>query len=239
MCTRYAVTDPKTFAELVASFLAELADELTGLPARPNAAPGQKLPVIRRRGGRAELAHLHFGLRQAPRPPATSTGLLVNARAETLLTKPTFRDAARFRRCLIPANGFYEWERLGAARQPHFFHRRDGGPLFLAGLWQPDNVEAPAAFAIVTTEANAVLRPIHDRMPVLLGPNSGPAWLGEEPLDPLQLDRLCRPQRDDLLTSHRVHPRLNNARYEAADCTAPWTPPPGFSPPAQAEFGLD
>jgi putative SOS response-associated peptidase YedK len=147
---------------------------------------------------------------------------LGNARAETLLAKPSFRAATLTRRCLVPADGFYEWEKQGAARLPHYFTLQSGEPFFFAGLWEPASELGPAAFALVTTTPNELLRPIHDRMPVMLGPNSGPAWLGDRPLVPSLLTRLCRPLPAALMTSHRVDPKMNNSRYEAPDCVAPF-----------------
>ena len=110
---------------------------------------------------------------------------------------------------------------MGNARLPHYFTLQDRRPFFFAGLWEPERDDTPAAFCIVTTTANALLQPIHDRMPVILGPNSGPAWLGDEPLDPAQLARLCRPLPAEMMTGHRVDPRVNNVRYEAPDCITP------------------
>jgi putative SOS response-associated peptidase YedK len=121
----------------------------------------------------------------------------------------------------VPANGFYEWEKHGTTRLPHYFTLRDIPAFFFAGLWEPETATTPATFAIVTTAPNALLGAIHDRMPVILGPNSGPAWLGDEPLPPARLAQLCRPFAADRMTGHRVDPRVNNVRYEAPDCIAP------------------
>ena len=94
-------------------------------------------------------------------------------------------------------------------------------PFFFAGIWEPEREGTPAAFCIVTTTPNYLLAVIHDRMPVILGPNSGPAWLGDEALAPGRLAQLCRPLPADKMTGHRVDPRVNHARYEAPDCVAP------------------
>lgn len=218
MCCRYSLTK---FAE-IAAFYEQLA-ELAGADWQPryNVALTQRMPVITRRRGRPTAETMRFGLV----PPARTAGakplLLANARAETLLDRPAFRDATHHRRCLVPADGFYEWEKQGRTRRPHYFTLKDRRPFFFAGLWEPATDRAPAAFCIVTTAPNPLLAVIHDRMPVMLGPNSGPAWLGDEPLDPTRLAQLCRPLRVDLMTSRRVDPRMNNVRHEAPDCIEP------------------
>lgn len=217
MCTRYTLTDLQAFRALATLLGVGVDLDLSALAARYNAAPRDRMPVITQRAGR-RLQLGSFGLTSTAGP---KPALLANARAETVLERPTFRAAARERRCLIPADGFYEWEKQGEARLPHYFTLTGGRPFFFAGLWEPGATpDDPPDFCIVTTTANAVLAPVHDRMPVILGPNSGPAWLGDEPLPPEQVARLCRPLRADMMTSRRVDPRVNNTRYKQADCIA-------------------
>ncbi|MBI2497372.1 MAG: SOS response-associated peptidase [Opitutae bacterium] len=219
MCVRYTLLGlaPEDFPEALAKAVG--AAGAAWIP-RYNVAPKQSMPVITRRD-RPVLETMSFGFTLPARTPAEKPVLLVNARAQTLLDKPAFRDAAQHRRCLVPADGFYEWEKQGATRLPHYFALREGRLFFFAGLWQPGTDATPASFAIVTTGPNALLRPIHDRMPVILGPNSGPAWLGNEPLPPGRLARLCRPLPAEMMTRHRVDPRVNRVRYEAPDCIRP------------------
>jgi putative SOS response-associated peptidase YedK len=219
MCLRYSLKQLAidTWNEAMAG-----AAEAAGIEWQPryNVTLTSRMPVITKRA-KPKLETMSFGFVQ---PAHTATGrptILGNARAETLLAKPAFRDATQHRRCLVPADGFYEWEKAGTTRLPHYFALKDGQPFFFAGLWEPARDDKPAAFCIVTTAPNALLQPIHDRMPVIVGPNSGPAWLGDQPLDPAQLTRLCRPLPADRMTGHRVHPRVNNARYEAPDCVVP------------------
>ena len=219
MCYRYTLTDLAAFRAMIDASTLGVDFDLTNLKPRYNVALTSLMPVITRRG-KPRLETLRFGLSLPARAPVKKPLRLANARAETLLAKPAFRDAARHRRCLVPADGFYEWEKQGRTRLPHYFTLKSGGAFFFAGLWEPETDTAPGSFAIVTTTPNALLQRIHDRMPVILGPNSGPAWLGDEPLTPARLARLCRPLAADLMTGHRVDPRVNNARYEAADCIA-------------------
>ncbi|MSU47438.1 MAG: SOS response-associated peptidase [Lacunisphaera sp.] len=216
MCLRYSLTRHPTLAD----YYEVVADAADGWSPRYNVALTSRMPVITQRT-RCTLEALSFGLVRPARRPAERPLILGNARAETLLAKPSFREAALHCRCLVPADGFYEWQKSGAARLPHYFALKTGQPFFFAGLWEPAQDDMPAAFCIVTTSPNALLQPIHDRMPVILGPNSGPAWLGDQPLDPAQLARLCQPLPAERMTGHRVDSRVNNVRYEAPDCLAP------------------
>ena len=218
MCLRYSL--PKLALAAFNEDLGEAAEMAGDWALGYNIALTRRMPVVVKRP-KPKLEALSFGLLLPARPPGHKPLIIGNARAETLLDKPSFHDAARHRRCLVPADGFYEWEKHGNARLPHYFTLQDRRPFFFAGLWEPERDDTPAAFCIVTTTANALLQPIHDRMPVILGPNSGPAWLGDEPLDPAQLARLCRPLPTEMMTGHRVDPRVNNVRYEAPDCITP------------------
>jgi putative SOS response-associated peptidase YedK len=214
MCHRYTL---KALAfQAFYEALAEAA-EAYEWQARYNVALTNRMPVITKRVKPA-LETMSFGFKLPAPTPGGRPLLVGNARSETMQTKPSFRDAVRTRRCLIPADGFYEWEKAGTTRLPHYFTLRSGQPFFFAGLWEPAHEDLPAAFCIVTTTPNTLLQPIHHRMPVMLGPNSGPAWLGDEPLEPAQLARLCRPLSADLMTGYRVDPRVNSVRYEAPDC---------------------
>jgi putative SOS response-associated peptidase YedK len=218
MCTRYTLTNMQALAEFCETLGAAL--DPAGFPPRYNAALTQRMPVIVRTG-RPTLAAMAFGITLPPRPPETRGLLVANARSETFLEKRSFREAVARRRCLVPADGFFEWEKAGKARLPHYFYLQEHRPFFFAGLWQPETESTPAAFVIVTTSPNAVVAPFHGRMPVILGPNSGPAWLGDQPLEPAEVARLCRPLPAEMMAGHRVDPRVNNVRYEAPDAVAP------------------
>jgi putative SOS response-associated peptidase YedK len=189
MCGRYAL---HSSPEVVA-----LQFGLEAVPRfepRYNIAPAAATLIVK--AGGAALAH--WGLK----------GGLPNARAETLGIKPAFRRAYRERRCLVPANGFYEWKRTGALRQPYYVHPPAGGLFALAGLWEQD------AFTIVTTAANAAMSAIHDRMPVLVAPEHYAGWLhGEE--------GLLRPPPDAAVRLYPVSPAVNRATSESPALIAP------------------
>jgi putative SOS response-associated peptidase YedK len=153
--------------------------------------------------------------------PATR---LVNARAETLAAKPSFREAVRTRRCLVPAAGFYEWQTVGRIKQPWYFRRRDGQPFAFAGLWDtwtaPDGSTVESC-AIVTTAPNATMQPIHHRMPLVLGANALDAWLDPACAEPADLAPWLRPVADDALVAERVSPFVSNVRHEGPACLEP------------------
>jgi putative SOS response-associated peptidase YedK len=216
MCYRFTLAR----SDAIEALCRELGLDVPAFFPRYNVGLTQRAPVVKA-GPKAEMAEMAFGFTLPARDPGGKPMVLGNARAETLLDKPAFRDAARHRRCLVPADGFYEWEKSGSARLPHYFFLRERRPFFFAGLWQPESAAGPAAFALVTTAPNSLLQPVHDRMPVILGPNSGPAWLGGEPLAPARFAQLCRPLPAEMMGSHRVDPRVNRATYEAPDCIAP------------------
>ncbi|HXY43471.1 MAG TPA: SOS response-associated peptidase [Acidimicrobiales bacterium] len=166
-----------------------------------------------------------------------------NARAESLTDRPAFRTALVKRRCLVPADAFYEWEKIALGgrvvrRQPWCFAAADGGLLAFAGLWEawkaPANRDPEAALAgpgwhdhwllsctIITTTANALVEPLHDRMPVILPPEDWAVWLDPGRLDPRELNALLRPPPDGLLCSYPVSPAVNNTRSEGPELVAP------------------
>jgi putative SOS response-associated peptidase YedK len=148
---------------------------------------------------------------------------LINARAETAAEKPSFRSAFKHRRCLIPTSGFYEWQKVGTKKQPHYIRRPDEVPFAFAGLWErwEKGGEPIESCTILTTEANGMMRPIHDRMPVILGPEAWGQWLDPEGKESLPLKPLLRPYPDDWLTAYPVSTRVNNPKYDAPACVAP------------------
>jgi putative SOS response-associated peptidase YedK len=184
-----------------------------------NVAPTQRAPVVRRHpeSGERHLDLLSWGLvprftktlAQARRP--------INARAETAASSGMFRAALAQRRCLVPADAFYEWQVLPGGKQPYAIARRDGAPLAFAGLWEgwraPDG-EVLRSYAIITTTANATLSMLHERMPVILEPDDWPLWLGETAGAPATL---LRPAAADLVHAWAVDPAVGNVRNNTPD----------------------
>ena len=219
MCGRYASFLP---AEAVAR-LFRVTGPLPNVPPSWNVAPTQDALVVRRHPDSGErrvdllrwglVPHFTKDLKAARRP--------INARAETVATSGLFRGALAARRCLVPADAFYEWRVSGSAKQPYAIARRNGQPMAFAGLWEgwrsPEG-EVLRSFTIVTTAANATLRPLHERMPVVLEAADWPAWLGEQPADPAAL---LRPAAEDVLHTWPVDRRVGNVRNNDAGLLTP------------------
>lgn len=203
----------------------DLAEQL-GLPLdalppdyqpRYNVAPTQEYFVLREHHEQLELLASKWGLVNSWEKDAKNAAKHINARAESLLTNRTFREAFRKRRCIVPVDGFYEWGGDRKERQPFWFHRADGGLLRLAGLyewWLPQPGQWESTFTIVTTGSNAVIGRIHDRMPVILSEEAAGEWIFEGEKDPRSLLDLLVPAPADLLVPRAVLPRVNSANEE-------------------------
>ncbi|MGH7786043.1 MAG: SOS response-associated peptidase [Candidatus Binatia bacterium] len=220
MCGRFTLTAAP--ARLQRRF--GLAAAPGDVPPRYNIAPSQPVLVIANRTQRL-LRPARWGLIPHWAKDATIGHRMINARAESLTERAAFRDALARQRCLIPADGFYEWQRLDARRrQPFCVRPRDGEPLALAGLWDvwlaPDG-ERVASCTIITTAANAALAAIHDRMPVLLAPQSYDAWLAPEPCDPAALAELLVPCPPQWLDAYPVSTLVNSPANEDPACVVP------------------
>lgn len=196
------------------------------LTPRYNIAPSQPVAAVRATpaGGGRELALLRWGLIPSWSKDPAIGNRLINARSETAREKPSFRNAFRRRRCLIPSSGFYEWQRRERGKQPYFVRMRDGRLFAFAGLW--DRWESPDGGAvetctILTTSANAVLAPIHDRMPVILPKAMWEIWLDPTNQNIEMLQKLLVPAPDHLLTMYEVATLVNNVRNKSSDLIAP------------------
>jgi putative SOS response-associated peptidase YedK len=214
MCGRYASF---LSAEAVAR-LFRVTGPLPNAPPSWNVAPTHDAMVVRRHPetGERRLDMLRWGLVPHFTNDLKAARRPINARAETVATSGMFRGALAARRCIVPADAFYEWQVLGADKQPHAIARVDGRPMAFAGLWEgwrsPEG-EALRTYTIVTTTANATLRPLHERMPVVLEEADWPAWLGEAAVDPLTL---LRPAAEDVLRTWPVGRRVGNVRNNDA-----------------------
>ena len=218
MCGRFTLTSPPR--RLQERFtLAAAPDELRP---RWNIAPSQEVLVIPNRAQRL-LRPARWGLIPHWAGDPAIGHRLINARAETLSARPAFRDALARQRCAIPADGFYEWQRRGRARQPFHLHRRDGEPLALAGLWdvwrRPDG-ERVASCTIVTVPANGLVAPIHDRMPAILDGAALDAWLDPRERAPGELVPLLVPAPDPWLEAYPVSSYVNAPDHDGPECIA-------------------
>ena len=181
---------------------------------RYNIAPSQEIVAIVENGDQyARLFQWGLIPSWSKEPKA-----IINARSETLVEKPSFRDSFQRRRCLIPADGFYEWERKGKFIQPYYFQMRDHSPFCFAGIWDTWQFGEKTinSCAIITTSANEVLAPIHDRMPVILPPGDYESWL-QPSSRPDYLLSLLEPFPADAMTSHPVSSKVNGAEADGSE----------------------
>ncbi|MEF2550665.1 SOS response-associated peptidase [Aurantimonas sp. A2-1-M11] len=233
MCGRFTLTAPP---DEIAALLA-LA-ELDPFPPRYNIAPTQPIPIVI--GGQPERpgANLpnraalivRWGLIPSWVKDVKRFPLLINARAETVAEKNAFRGAMRYRRCLVPATGFYEWRRLGKAKsEPYFLRPADGRPFAFAGLMEtylgPDGSEIDTA-TIVTTAANRSLAPIHDRMPVVVAPRDHERWLDCRTNDPASVADILTGANDNFFEPVRVSDKVNKVANTGPDLQFPVEPEP-------------
>jgi putative SOS response-associated peptidase YedK len=187
---------------------------------RYNLAPGQDLPVIFNSGGKITLESCQWGLIPSWVKDLQKTRPLINARAETVLEKPSFKKAIIARRCLVPADGFYEWKSAGSLKRPFFIHRPDSAIFAFAGIWDEwKNAEGVPVrtFSIITTQANKTMSAVHDRMPVILSAESEQRWLDPTLVDPAKLLCLLAPCSDDLITMHQVSTQVNSVKHDSVD----------------------
>ncbi len=221
MCGRFTLAlSPEDVAALL-QLNADLDAEL-GLTPRWNVAPGQ--PVVAAAapapGAEPEAALFKWGLVPSWAKDPAVGNRMINARSETAAEKPSFRAAWRSRRCLIPADGFYEWERKGKARRPWIFRVTDEPGFCFAGLWEtwtPPEGDTLHTCTVLTTEANELLATMHDRMPVILRGDDREAWLKADAGDPL-LHELCVPLPAGLMSAHPVSTLVNSPRNDVPEC---------------------
>lgn len=222
MCGRYTLDlNAKRLAALYG-----LDEVLDDLPPRFNIAPSQRVPVVgvKPDGRRRGLAMLQWGFLPRFANDAKSGPRPINARSETLLGKPLFRDAAIRRRCLMPASGFFEWKAVGKRKHAHYVTLRGGEPMSFAGLWETwgRGPERIASCCIITVPANDALKTLHDRMPTILPAASFDDWLNPEtPID--RAMELLRPYNTEEIAITPVGPAVNSVANDGPECIAPAT----------------
>jgi putative SOS response-associated peptidase YedK len=216
MCGRYMLTSPVDALRQLFLF-----EQRPNLMPRYNIAPTQDVPIVRltREGDARELIMVRWGLVPWWAEDLKIGNRLINARRETVHSMRPFREAYQRRRCLVPADGFFEWRKEGKTRQPLLFRRKDQAPFAFAGLWerwkQPSDGTVVRSCTIITCPANQLVAPIHDRMPVILAPEDHARWLDPTATDPRSLLEPCPAA---WLESFPVSPRVNNPQNDDADC---------------------
>jgi putative SOS response-associated peptidase YedK len=222
MCGRFSLR--ARLAELLSEYALD-EQHAPALVPRYNVAPTQPVFAVRERPGAApavrEAVWLRWGLIPSWASDAAIGNRMINARAETVAAKPAFRAALSRRRCLLAADGFYEWKAEGRAKQPYFIHFPDDRPFAFAGLWEswegPDHSSIESC-TILTTEANELMRPLHDRMPVILQRGDYAKWLDAEEQKSAALLPLLVPFTGDDLEAYPVNRLVNSPSHDAPDC---------------------
>jgi putative SOS response-associated peptidase YedK len=221
MCGRF--TQSQT-AEMIAEVF-QVA-EVPPLTPRYNIAPTQSVSTVLQTPEHSErqFRQLHWGLIPSWAKDPKMGAKMINARAETVAEKPAFRSAFKQRRCLVLADGFYEWKRLERKKQPYYFRLDDGKPFAFAGLWEhwegPEG-EAIASCTLLTTAPNDLLRSVHDRMPVILHPQDYDLWLDPEVKAPDVLQPLLQPYPTEAMTGYPVSTLVNNPASDRPECVSP------------------
>jgi putative SOS response-associated peptidase YedK len=221
MCGRFAQRTPAK--RLAKEFQ---VSEMPEIELRYNIAPTQDILNIRRTDGGREAALLKWGLVPSWAKDVSIGAKLINARSETITEKPSFREAFKRRRCIIPSDGFYEWQRSGGRKQPYFFLMRDEHLFGFAGLWEKwrdADGHVLETCTILTTEANEVLEPVHDRMPVILHPADYELWLGGDARELDLVKELLRPYPGEEMVGYPVSTSINSPHNQGAELIAPLT----------------
>lgn len=216
MCGRFSITGDLDFYAEYFGVDEVLTDSLEK---SWNVAPTDPVYVIAERDGKRQLGSMKWGL--VPHWANDTRSIHINARAETVATTPAFRDSFARKRCLIPADGFYEWEPKEKGRTPHWVYRADGHPMSFAGIWAAWKDPATGAwvrrFAIITTESKGAITAVHDRMPVILPDEVWDAWLDRDLEDPEAALSLIKTIDPDLIMEHPVSSRVNSVRNNGPD----------------------
>ncbi|MEK6745067.1 MAG: SOS response-associated peptidase [Nitrospirota bacterium] len=190
------------------------------LPASYNIAPGKDIAIIVSEGGTNRLAACRWGFVPSWGKDLKEGYKMINARAETVAEKPSFRQAFSRHRCLVVADGFYEWKIEGGKKRPYYIHRRDGKPFGMAGLcnlWTSPDGEQVCTSAIITTEANEIVRPIHDRMPVITSRDKVALWLDPSVHEKEKLLPLLKPYPDDEMELYEVSASVNSPKNDTVE----------------------
>ena len=207
MCGRYTVTATPEVLRALFGY-----PEQPNFPPRFNIAPTQPIAIVRLVDGKCQFVPLRWGLLPSGVKDPKAFPLLINARGESGAEKPAFRAAMKGRRCLIPADGFYEWQAVGGRKQPFYVRAKSGAPFAFAGLWEtwtgPNGEELETA-AIVTTRANRTLSPIHDRMPVVIPPDAFDLWLNCVEVDATTASALIQPAPENFFEAYPVSTHVN------------------------------
>lgn len=222
MCGRYRLSRRK---QIIEEYFDSAPWEEDWNP-RYNIAPTQSIPIVRQnqREPIRDFSLVHWGLIPSWAKDLSGAASMINARSETAATKPAFREAMKLRRCLVPADGFYEWQRRGSAKQPFCFEVGDGGLFAFAGLWErwrDPSGQSVKTCSILTTAPNAVTSAIHDRMPIILDRDSYDLWLDPGMQNVAAISELLKPYDARLMRCYPVSTRINHVANDDEECLRP------------------
>lgn len=221
MCVRYTLHKTDAALGAISQALGVLLEAPDWAGPRFNVSITSTMPVVACGEGRPGVRAMRWGLVPFSERAKSRPRLLANARSETVAALPAFRKGAAERRCLVPANGFYEWMKSGALKLPHLFTLRDEEPFAFAGIWDPAAERLPETYCILTTEPNDLVARVHNRMPVILTADAMPRWLGDRPLAADDLKLLVRPFPAERMQARPVSRYVSNSRNEGPRCLAP------------------
>jgi len=216
MCGRFEL---HSAFEIIAKLFGLTGNSVT-MPTGFNIAPGQDIAIIVKVGGKNRLTTCHWGFVPSWGKDLKEGYKMINARAETVAEKPSFRQAFSRHRCLVVADGFYEWKKVGGKKIPVYVRLKNGKPFGMAGLynlWNSPDGEQVCTSTIITTEANDVVRPIHDRMPVILAPNATGLWLDPSVHEKEKLQPALKPYPDDEIELYEVSARVNSPKNDSVE----------------------
>jgi len=227
MCVRYTLHKDDAAIKAIAESLSRKLSGYRNLGPRYNVTLTHTMPVVATSDQEPEIRGMMWGYVPSYERRSPPQRMLPNAKAETARQLGAFKSATATRRCLVPANGFYEWETKGKLKQPHLFTLCDQVPFAFAGIWEPATENHPESYAILTTEPNELVAPLHHRMPVILTSETMRHWLGDAPLPDEDYRRLTAPLAAQRMQSRPVNRYVNNSRHDGPQCLEP----PEVDPP--------
>lgn len=234
MCVRYTLHKTDAALNAISKALGVLLSIPDWAAPRFNVALTNTMPVVAFVDHAPGLRPMRWGLVPYGERSSASPRLLANARSETAAKMPAFRKGIAGRRCLVPANGFYEWKASGGVKWPHLFTLVDDEPFAFAGIWDPAGDGLPETYCILTTEPNELVARVHTRMPVIMTSETMPRWLGDRPLEDGELKLLVRPIEAGRMACRPVSRFVSNSRNEGPGCLAP---PDEARPEPELDFG--
>jgi putative SOS response-associated peptidase YedK len=221
MCVRYTLHKTDAALGAISRALGVLLEVPEWAAPRYNVTLTDTMPVVARVQVATGVRAMRWGIvpageRLKPRPR-----LLANARSETAATMPAFRKGIASRRCLVPANGFYEWETRGGVKLPHLFTLAGEEPFAFAAIWDPAGDNLPETYCLLTTQPNELVTKVHDRMPVIMTSETMGRWIGEQPLPEAEYEALVRPLETGLMQSRPVSRYVSSSRNQGPRCLEP------------------